>query len=152
VIAVAVITLALGAAIGYSTSSEKTTTTTLLLTQTSISTITGNRTVTLIQTTTLPPNEVITKVVNFVEYILFPVVTSTNCGVQSGGGSLGITTITEISYVATTTASLGTTVTVYNHETTNSVYEITDNNLASTYASVIGNSTTVTTTVCETLS
>ena len=160
-ILVAIISLALGASIVYGlSSSAKTITVTSTLTPPAIShystaTVTSysisNRTVTLMQLTTLPPNEVVTKVIIFETYVLYPVVYLTNCGTQYGG-SLSFVSTTLTSYIATTTASEGTTITIYDHETTNGFYSYTNNNLAiTTYTTVMSNST-VTTIVRETIS
>jgi hypothetical protein len=144
VIVVTIIALAFGTILGYGIFSGKTTT--LMATQTFSSTATSNRTVTLTQTTTLPPNEVVTKVIIFQVYTLYPVIYSTNCVAQNAGGSLGITSSTETSYIGTTTASAGTTVTVYDHENISSVYIAAENNLTTaTYTIVTGNSTVTTT-------
>jgi len=108
---------------------------------------------TVTQITILPPNEVVTKVIIFQDFILYPVIISKNCSVQNAP-TLGSTSATETSYIATTTGSIGTTVTVYDHttQTISPFYEYADSSLTiSTYTTAIGNST-VTTTVCETIS
>ena len=162
VVLIAILAIALGTAIGYNISSARTTTflttqtitptpNTVTLTQFFTSTATSNMTVT--QITTLPPNEVVTKVIIFQDFILYPVIISTNCSIQNAP-TLVSTSVTKMSYIATTTGSIGTTVTIYDHttQTISPFYEYADSNLTiSTYTTAIGNST-VTTTVCETIS
>jgi hypothetical protein len=143
VIVVTIIALAFGTILGYGISSGKTT---LIATQTFTSTATSVRTVTLTQTSTLPPNEVITKVIIFQECTLYPVIYTTNCVALYVGGPLSVSSATETSYIATTTASTGTTVTVYDHGNISSVYEAAYGNLTTaTYTIVSGNSTVTTT-------
>ncbi len=156
IIAVAFLAIALGTALGYGISSARNTTTLtktqiLRVTPTSNLSMTPNLTVTLTETIVLPDNAVVTKIIILQEYQLYPVVYSTNCGIQHGG-SVGTTSSNETSYVATTTALSGTTLTTTTTTEIISYYEYTNNDLAySTQTMTIGNSE-ITTTLCYTIS
>jgi hypothetical protein len=126
--------------------------TTFTLISYSVRTATNIETVTSTITTALfPQNEVVTERIIQATYFFYPIVIAENCG-QVGGGSISLSTGTFTSYVATTSAALGTTLTLtLLNYTINTSYTLTENSLAVTYT--ITNSTTTYTSIhCEAIS